>query len=153
MRREIATTQTRGLNKQTKAEARYAFVDAVGAINMVIAKDRETASVWMRGLERVEDLDADERMQFFMLLGQYANLWSVMHQLYEDNLLPDTQWIIVKNDIRSILGSGGGLYFWRNGGEEAFDKRFVEFVNTELSSGARAYDMSGMTLSRSPEDF
>lgn len=144
--------QTRGLNKQTKAEARYAFVDAVGAINMVIAQNKETASVWMRGLESAEALEADERMQFFMFLGQYANLWSVMHQLYEDDLLPKTQWVIVKNDMRSILGSRGGLSFWENGGKEAFDTRFVEFVNQELSSGASTYDMSGMILGRSRHD-
>ena len=83
--------QTRDLNKQSQAEARYAFVDAVADINMVIAQDKETASAWRRGLESAEDLDADERMQFLMLIGQYANLWSVMHQLCEDRLPPQTQ--------------------------------------------------------------
>lgn len=140
--------QTRDLNKQSQAEARYAFVDAVADINMVIAQNKETASVWRRGLESTEDLDADERMQFLMLVGQYVNLWSVMHQLYEDDLLPQTQWTIVKNDMTSILGSNGGRYFWLHGGEAAFDERFVDFVRTEIESGARPYDMAGMTLDR-----
>jgi len=144
--------QTRDLNKQSQAEARYAFVDAVADINMVIAQNKETASVWRRGLESAEDLDADERMQFLMLIGQYANLWSVMHQLYEDHLLPQTQWTIVKNDITSILGSNGGTYFWKNGGGAAFDKSFVDFVRTELESGNRPYDMAGMTLDRIRDD-
>jgi hypothetical protein len=137
--------QTRDLNKQSQAEARYAFVDAVADINMIIAQNKQTASVWRRGLESAEDLDADERMQFFMLIGQYANLWSVMHQLYEDNLLPDTQWTIVKNDMTSILGSSGGMHFWKNGGEAGFNEVFVEFVRKELESGIRPYDMSRMT--------
>ena len=140
--------QTRDLNKQSQAEARYAFVDAVSDINMVIAQNKETASVWRRGLESAEGLDADERMQFLMLVGQYGNLWSVMHQLYEDRFLPETQWTIVRNDMRSILGSNGGMYFWKNGGEAAFDKRFVDFVRVELESGVRPYDMAGMTLGR-----
>ena len=144
--------QTRNINKQSQAEARYAFVDAVADINMVIAQNKETASVWRRGLEFAEDLDADERMQFLMLIGQYANLWSVMHQLYEDHLLPQTQWTIVKNDITSILGSNGGTYFWENGGGAAFDKNFVDFVRTELQSGIRPYDMHGMALPRIRDD-
>lgn len=144
--------QTRDLNKQSQAEARYTFVDAVADINMVIAQNKETASVWRRGLESTDSLDVDERMQFFMLIGQYVNLWSVMHQLYEDNLLPQTQWAIVKNDVTSILGSSGGMYFWKNGGEAAFDKSFVDFVRTELESGVRPYDMTGITLGRIRDD-
>lgn len=136
--------QTRDLKKQSQAEARYAFVDAVADINMAIAQSKETASVWRRGLESAEGLDADERMQFLMLVGQCANLWSVMHQLYADQLLPETQWIIVRNDLRSILGSDGGMYFWKNGGEAAFDKSFADFVRAELESGVRPYDMAGI---------
>lgn len=144
--------QTRNLNRQSQAEARYAFVDAVGDVNLVIAQNRETASVWRRGLVAVEDLNADERMQFFMLMGQLGNLWSVMHQLHEDHLLPETQWTIVRNDMRSILGSKGGMYFWKNGGGAAFDKKFADFVSTELAVGVRPYDMAGMTLGSIRDD-
>jgi hypothetical protein len=144
--------QTRDLNKQSQAEARYAFVDAVAEINMVIAQNKETASVWRRGLESCENLDADERMQFFMLIGQYVNLWSVMHQLYEDRLLPQTQWTIVKNDITSILGSNGGREFWSNGGEAAFDESFADFVRTELNADSRPYDMTSMAMGRNRND-
>lgn len=141
--------QTRSLKKQSEAEARYAFVDAIADINLVIAQDKEVASVWRRGLESPEALDADELMQFLMLIGQCTNLWSVMHQLYEEKLLPEHSWTIVRNDIASILGSNGGKYFWENGGEAAFDARFVDLVRATLASGHRPYDMAAIAEARS----
>lgn len=137
--------QTRSINKQSQAEARYAFVDAMAEINTVIAQSKETASVWRRGLDDVASLDEDEKMQFAMFVGQYANLWSVMHQLHRDSQLPETQWQIVRNDIASILKTDGGRYFWEMGGEQAFDAEFVGFINDELATPDMPYDMAKMT--------
>lgn len=144
--------QTRSISKQNQAEARYAFVEAMAEINMVIAQSTPTASIWRRGLESVAELNEDERMQFFMLVGQYANLWSVMHQLREDGLLPDTQWLIVQNDIASILGSVGGKFFWNNGGKTAFDPSFTKFVDAFLKDAIQPYDMTKMTANASGAD-
>jgi len=137
--------QSRSINKQSQAEARYAFVDAMADINVGIGSSKQVASVWRRGLESIEKLDEDERMQFFMFVGQYANSWAVMYQLHQDRMLPDAQWQIIRNDIISILSSGGGKTFWETGGDAAFDPSFVQWVNEELDTGDRPYDMSGMT--------
>jgi len=107
--------QTRNINKQSQAEARYAFVDAMAEINTAIGQSKQTASVWRRGLESTEVLDEDERMQFFMFIGQYTNSWAVMYQLHQDGMLPDTQWQIVRNDLVSVLSSDGGRTFWKTG--------------------------------------
>ncbi len=140
--------QTRQINLQSQAEARYAFVDAMAEINMVIAHDKATASVWRRGMASIDALDEDERMQFFMLVGQYANAWAVMYQLRRDGMLPEAQWLIVRNDIVSILSSAGGDAFWHQGGRAAFDREFVDYVDTELGKGERPYDMVGMITGR-----
>jgi hypothetical protein len=137
--------QTRNINKQSQAEARYAFVESMADINVGIAQSKQTASVWRRGLDSIENLDDDERMQFFMFVGQYANSWAVMHQLHEDLMLPATQWEIVRNDVVSILSSNGGNAFWKGGGEAAFDPGFAQWVNAELAAGDQPYDMTGMT--------
>jgi hypothetical protein len=137
--------QTRSINKQAQSEARYAFVDAAGQINMVIAQDLQAASVFRRGLASVDDLSEDERMQFFMFVGQYVNLWSVMHQSYVDDVLPETQWTIVQADILSILGSPGGRVFWASAGAAAYDQAFVHAVNAELLRPDAGYDIVKMT--------
>jgi hypothetical protein len=137
--------QTRSINKQSKAEARYTFVASMGEINLNIAQNPQTASVWRRGLDSVETLSEDERMQFIMYMGQYTNFWSVMHQLKLDGTLPATQWLVVKNDILSILGSDGGKFFWEHGGRAAFDKDFALFIDTTLEASNQLYDMARMT--------
>ena len=103
--------QTRGLNKQSKAETRYTFVDAMGEINMAIAQNEQSASVWRRGLDGAEQIDEDERMQFLMFLGKYCNLWSIMHQLRDEDLLPERQWLIVRNDLVSSLAVIASLIY------------------------------------------
>lgn len=137
--------QTRNINRQNQAEARYAFVESMADINVGIAQSKQTASVWRRGLDSIENLDDDERMQFLMFVGQYANSWAVMHQLHEDRMLPATQWEIVRNDVVSILSSNGGSAFWKGGGEAAFDSGFRQWVNAELAARDQPYDMAGMT--------
>ena len=56
--------QTRSINKQSQAEARFAFVEAMADINVGIGSSKQVASAWRRGLESIENLDEDERMQF-----------------------------------------------------------------------------------------
>lgn len=139
--------QTRNINRQNQAEARYAFVDSMAEINMCIGHSKQASSVWRRGLESVECLDEDERMQFFMFVGQYANSWAVMYQLHVDRMLPEAQWQIVRNDVVSILSTEGGQTFWENGGKTAFDQDFVGWIETELLKGERPYDMAAMASS------
>lgn len=84
-------------------------------------------------------------MQLFMFVGPFANLWSVMRPLREDDLLPETQWLVVRNDIDRILGSKAGRYFWENGGKVAFDSGFSAFVESERSVTSRPFDRAKMT--------
>ncbi|MEE4360976.1 MAG: hypothetical protein V2I63_05560 [Pseudomonadales bacterium] len=107
--------QTRSVNKQNQAKARDAFLEAVGQINMVTAQDTQAAFVFRKGLASVENLGDDERRQFFMFIGPYANLWSVMHRSHLVDVLPTRQWRIVRNDIASILETPGARYFWKHG--------------------------------------
>ena len=79
--------QVRQSNAQSRATARYAFIESMADINMTIAQDKAAPSVWRRGLAALEDLDADERMQLWMFIGQYCNAWVVMYHLHLDGLL------------------------------------------------------------------
>ncbi|MGD8978123.1 MAG: hypothetical protein PVG91_11005 [Gammaproteobacteria bacterium] len=128
-------------NLQGQASARYAFIQAMSDINMPIAQDKAVASVWRRGLESADGLDKDERIQFWMLVGQYGNAWSVMYQLYRDGMLPEIQWTVVRKDMLGILSSEGGRSFWKRFGAGAFDPEFVAYVDSLLSSGEKSYDM------------
>lgn len=125
---------------QTQAEARYAFVQATSDINMSIAQSKQLASVWRRGLENPDELDADETMQLWMLIGQYCNAWLVMHQLHTDGQLAKNQWHVVQNDVAAILCSAGGRAFWQIA-RDAFDPAFKKFVSEIHDKGVQPYDM------------
>ena len=125
---------------QGRAEARYAFVQATSDINMTVAQNKQLASVWRRGLDNPDVLDPDETMQLWMLMGQYCNAWSVMHQLHSDGQLAENQWHIVSIDIAAILCSSGGRAFWQIG-RGAFDPEFTMLVDEVLLKGDQPYDM------------
>ncbi len=126
-------------NVQSQAAARYSFLDAYGAGNATIASSTEASSVFYRGLTEGELSDA-EKVQFTVLVGTFLNIWSVMYDLHQEGQLPESQWVIVKTDIHSLFGRGGGLKFWQDVGQRNVSPAFAGFVNGMLSSGSRAYD-------------
>jgi hypothetical protein len=127
-------------NAHGRAGARYAFVQATSDINMTIAQNRELSGLWRRGLEKPGELNEDETMQLWMLIGQYCNAWLVMQQLHLDGMLARNQWFVVKNDVSAIMCSAGGRAFWRVAGN-AFDPHFRRFVDDILERGEQSYDM------------
>jgi len=126
-------------NLQSQAAARYSFLDAYGAGNAAIASSTEASSVLYRGLSEGELSDA-EKVQFTVLVGTFLNIWSVMYDLHQEGQLPESQWIIVRTDIHSMFGGGGGLKFWQDVGERNVSPEFAGFVNEMLSSGSSPYD-------------
>ena len=69
-------------NKQSRASARYAFLDATGTGIASVVASKESASVLRRGLAG-ELLDDDEFYQF-AYLGVFPNIWTVLIDLYEE---------------------------------------------------------------------
>ena len=70
-------------NKQSRASARYAFLDATGTGVASVVASKESASVLRRGLAG-ELLDDDEFYQFAYLFGVFPNIWTVLIDLYEE---------------------------------------------------------------------
>ena len=127
-------------NAQTQARARYSFIDAYGRMNSSITESKEVASIFRRGLAG-EEFDLDEHIQFFALLGQFLNTWSVLFDLYEDGLLPENQWSMVRKDIITMLSEPGGKKFWNNHGQHGVHEAFRNAVNDVLESDETSYQM------------
>ncbi len=134
--------QVRQNTKQLKAAARYQFVEATGQMNAVMAGDKSAASVFRRGIENYESLDADERMQFLVFIGQHMQIHSVMFELHEDGLLPESQWRNVRKDILTIVRSDGGRRVWEEFGKAGLDPKFVACVESLVASAEETYDMT-----------
>ena len=99
--------QVKQSTAQNQASARFEFVRAMGEANLAIAQDESLAAILTKGVNDFESLSKNERIRFQMLVGQYANVWSVMYGLYHDKQLPETEWYAVRKDIHSLLYKGG----------------------------------------------
>ena len=126
-------------NLQSRAAARYSFLDAYGIANATIANSTEASSVFRRGLAGGE-LSESESVQFTVLVGQFLNTWSVMFDLHQEGQLPESQWTVVRTDILALFSTAGGRAFWRDIGEKNVSVEFAAFVNGMLSSDEIAYE-------------
>lgn len=140
--------QVRQNTKQLKAAARYQFVEATGQINAVIAGDKSAASVFRRRIGEYASLDDDERWQFLVIVGQHLQIHSVMFELYEDGLLPETQWHNVRKDILTLVRSDGGRRIWEDFGKTGLDPKFVAYVERLLAGDEATYDMTAVGKSQ-----
>lgn len=127
-------------NEQSRSQARYSFIDAYGKMNASITENRAVASIFRRGMDGT-NLDDDEAMQFFALLGQFLNTWATLSDLHDANLLPANQWTMVRLDITTMLQSPGGSKFWNEVGQHAVHEDFRNAVAKILSEDDAPYSM------------
>lgn len=127
-------------NMQSRATARYSFLDAYGIANGTIAGNPECAAVMQRGMAG-EALDEAETLHFTVLVGQFLNTWSVMFDLHNEKQLPEGQWTIVRTDLHALLGTVGGRRFWEAVGRPNVSPEFAAWVDQTLDAGDMPYDM------------
>ena len=132
--------QIKHANTRSQASARYSFLDAYGQVNLAMAQSKQLTSVVRRGLKG-ESLDDDERLQFFSVIGQWWNTWSVMFDLYTEKQLPPSQWLAVRKDILSTLNTPGGRDWWIKIGPSGLHPEFVREVDGLLKSDEETYDI------------
>ena len=125
-------------NAQSQADARYSFLDSYGQLNLTVAEDRDLASVFRRGLQGL-DLDEDEAIQYFALMGQFLNTWSVLFDLRVERHLPETQWTVIRKDIIALLSTPGGRAFWDDVGTLGVHEDFRNEVEKILASEEISY--------------
>ncbi len=125
-------------NAQSRADARYSFLDAYGQISLAIGGNKDLASVFRRGMQGLE-LDEDEAIQFFVCCGQYLNMWSVLFDLHVERQLPDTQWTVIRKDIITLLSTPGCRAFWNDVGRLGAHDDFRNEVEMILASEETSY--------------
>jgi hypothetical protein len=133
--------QIHQVNAQTQASARFSLIKELGELNLLIAGDKSVASVFRRGLSG-EQLDDDERLQFFTILGQFLNISSVLFDLHDDGLLPQNQWLMMRKDIISIFSEPGGRTFWDEVGRVGVHSKFSDAVEEILASDEASYKIA-----------
>jgi len=127
-------------NAQSQADARYSFLEAYGQMNLTVAQNKDLASLFRRGVQGLE-LDEDEAVQYLAFLGQFLNTWSVLFDLHVERHLPDSQWIVIKKDIITMLSTPGGRAFWDDVGKLGVHEDFENEVEKILASEETSYEI------------
>jgi hypothetical protein len=107
-------------------------------MNLTLAGNKELASVIRRGMQGL-DIDEDEAFQYRVFLGQLLNTWSVLYDLHVERQLPDTQWIVIRKDIITMLSTPGGRAFWDDFGKLGVHDDFLNEVEKTLASEETSY--------------
>ena len=136
--------QVRQNTAQLKAAARYQFVEATGQMNVVIAQSKQAASVFRRGNDALENLDDDERIQFVFFIAQHFQIHSVMFELYQDGLLPETQWHNVRKDILAMVRTPGGRRVWEDFAKTGLEPKYVALVERLIAGAEASYNITSV---------
>ncbi len=109
-------------------------------MNLTVAQNKDLASLFRRGVQGLE-LDEDEAIQYLAFLGQFLNTWSVLFDLHLERHLPDSQWIVIKKDIITMLSTPGGRAFWDDVGKLGVHEDFENEVEKILASEETSYEI------------
>jgi len=143
--------QVRQNTLQARANAGYQFLEASANLNMEVIGNKQVAGVIRRGLESYEALDEDEKLQFLMFVAQHYQTHSTVYELYQNKMLPESQWHPVRKDILTILATSGGRQIWDEFAVEGLPPRFVAYVESLLESGESSYSLGELLDSKGPK--
>jgi hypothetical protein len=91
--------QIRQGTKASRAEAVATLLSQYDSPTSLIAGSRENARVFRLGCKSGEELDADEKIQFEMMVSQYFTVYHTAFCFHRDGILPDAQWHVFRRDL------------------------------------------------------
>jgi len=97
----------------------------------LIIENEVVAQIYRKGLEDSEQLTADEKMRFGMLLTLLSRAGDAQYHQYDTNAVPEEKWISTLNSFVGVLGKPGARTWWNRYGD-SFTPSFQAVVNGKL---------------------
>ena len=104
--------QLRQNTKAIRAEASQAHAQNWQQITMQIAGSMEAARVWRLGLEDVESLTDDERVQFYAFAGSMLRFFEGARLQWRHGQLDREHWHNVENTAADFAAAPGFMAYW-----------------------------------------
>jgi hypothetical protein len=127
------SVQIRQNTKAVRSTAIDSSITALSAIRDRILSDKEIAEMYVLGSEDPDALDKADLTRFRMLL---TNTLFAMMNLYEnskDTGISEAFWANQKANIRRVLATNGGKWFWGEYRHE-FEDEFAKVVDQIIES-------------------
>ncbi len=140
--------QVRQNTAQMRAAAAHQYLETNKDLNLAIIQNKQMASVYRRGTEDYEALDADEKAQFFFFTGQYYQTFSNMYQLWKRNTLPDSAWHPIRKHLISMMAMPGTRHVWDGYARTGQAPDFVAYVEKLHASGEETYSLKDTLAGR-----
>ncbi len=107
--------QIRASTASQRAESRRASVAATSSVLNNLVQSKDVARIWRLGLNNLNDIDPDEQIQFFGLLGLMMDAEMQRFTEHKLEILSEAEYS--GNDQRNTfvdwLDKPGGLVFWK----------------------------------------
>ncbi len=131
--------QIRASSASQRAESRRAAVAENSAYLNHLVENVDVARIWRLGLNDVNELNADEQIQFFSLFGLMLDSEIQRFTEHSLHILSDEEFW--GNDQRSVfvawLDSSGGLLFWKMH-KNIVQEDFRQHIDRELQKRAES---------------
>jgi hypothetical protein len=143
--------QVRQNTLQARASASFQYLEAGTALNMPLIENKQMASVVRRGYENYDALDADEKVQFGYLIGQWYQTFSAMYDLMKSGMLPENTWYPIRKHLISMMSISGTRTIWETYAREGISPDFVAYVDALESSDEKTYTYNELIDASTPE--
>lgn len=147
--------QVRQNTEQARANAGHQYLETNKDLNLAIIANRQVASVYRRGTQDFEQLEADEKTQYFFYVAQYYQTFSTMYALWRRGALPDDNWYPIRKHLISMMALPGTRHVFETWARAGLPTDFVAYVDGLAASTEATYSLerglAGRSASSAPE--
>jgi hypothetical protein len=126
------------IKQNTKSQSIATYEAAMSGFNRMhdfVAYDVESASIWRRGIADPASLSDDESVRFEFMARNYANHLYKLFRLYENDALPESEWLNTINEAKQLFQEPGFSDFKQNNNYFAdlwdeMDSRSLKAIST-----------------------
>lgn len=142
--------QVRQNTAQARADAGHQYLAANKDLNLAIIANKQVASVYRRGTQDFEQLDADEKTQYFFYVAQYYQTFATMHDLWRGGALPESTWHPIRRHLISMMGLPGTRHVFDSWARAGLPPDFVAYVDGLAASKEQTYSLERGLSGRAP---
>jgi len=128
--------QIRANTNAIRSESRGRISAQTQSYSAVIGGNRETASLFTRGLVDLDSLEVDEQTQFAFLFSMLVNQANDSHHEYRLGITDRETFMANGVSVLRLLRAPGGREYWRRHSSD-FSPPFQEFIGSELKEGPK----------------
>ncbi len=155
--------QNRAAQKAVRDATVRNQIEGLQNISRALFETPDLASVWLRGIEGLENLSDEERVQFTAYVTYALRTWEGLYAQFENGQLPEEVWTGHIEMLRGMQALIGVEHVWGLRGH-AFSKKFQNFYaksappknpqkhGATVTSGRRPFDLNSWPLNKMPSN-